>query len=157
MKIWVAFFLISAFSTSCVSRKINNENLPKDVSLKPKDSTISDTLLAISPIEHPKNTDENTLQALRNEIDELISKTSCNNPNEWRISPMGAKACGGPERYIAYPISIESVILDKIDDYTHHQDQYNKENHIMSDCAMVLPPSGIICIEGKAVFTTENH
>ncbi len=139
---------------SCDSqKKVIEENLPKDIALKPiaeqpdKDSTI---------IEQPEETSNlvslQSLNLLKKEIDDLISEVSCDDPYQWRTSPFGAKPCGGPSEYIAYPKKMESQILPKITKYNSMSSLYNKQNGLISDCMLVPPPSGIKCENGKAVL-----
>lgn len=151
-------FLLGTLSASCLSRKSDVDNLPKDISKKPIDSIKKDSVSLVQKDEKPKlSVNGQEILDLKNEIETLISNSPCENPIEWRMSPMGSKPCGGPERYIAYPIKEEEKILKKIDAYTHMQETYNKENNSMSDCAMVLPPTKILCVEGKAVLSNDNQ
>jgi len=66
---------------------------------------------------------------------------------------MGVKACGGPSEYIAFPKELKAEILEKIDAYTQKQMEYNQQNPMMSDCALVMPPTALECVNGKAVFS----
>ncbi|MGC4130030.1 MAG: hypothetical protein QM564_10875 [Bergeyella sp.] len=145
---------------SCGSR-INPDDLPKDIALKPEKPKISDSTATEKDFDAglPKK-----MQELRDEIEELVSSVSCDDASQWRISPLGSKPCGGPARYIAYPKSKEKEILPKIKTYTELQTAYNKTNNLVSDCAVVLPPSGIKCENGNAVLyrnsgteNPENH
>lgn len=92
------------------------------------------------------------IQELYNEIVALSESVSCTNSAEWKITPMGSKACGGPTRYIAYHQSVESRFLDLVTQYTKLQAEYNKKNNIVSDCALVAEPRGVVCESGKPIF-----
>ncbi|MBA4302564.1 hypothetical protein SAMN03080617_02148 [Algoriphagus alkaliphilus] len=92
------------------------------------------------------------IQELYNEIVALSESVSCTNSAEWKLTPMGSKACGGPTRYIAYHQSVESRFLGLVTQYTELQAEYNKKNNIPSDCAVVVEPRGIVCENGKPVF-----
>lgn len=92
------------------------------------------------------------IEVLYNEIVTLSESVPCNNSAEWKITPMGSKACGGPTRYIAYHQSVESRFVDLVAQYTKLQAEYNRKNNIVSDCALVAEPKGIVCENGKPVF-----
>lgn len=47
------------------------------------------------------------LVELEREIIALSESIACTNSAEWKFTPMGSKACGGPVRYIAYHQSVE--------------------------------------------------
>lgn len=115
------------------------ETLPKDVALKPERSS-------------SKTADIKKLDVQKSQIDSLIATVPCENADDWRISPLGSKACGGPAGYIAYPVKIENEILPLIKNYTQKSDAFNKKFGIISDCAMVPPPSGVRCQNGKPVL-----
>ncbi|MDO5510180.1 MAG: hypothetical protein Q4F57_05750 [Weeksellaceae bacterium] len=101
--------------------------------------------------------DQPRMQKLREEIDFQIQRYRCTDPEDWRVSSMGAKACGGPAFYIAYPIVAEYRIIDKIAEYTRLQEKYNRENNIQSDCAMVMPPSELRCENEQIVLIYNNR
>lgn len=132
--------LFSVFTiTSCKTTNNTTETLPKDISEKPLD-------------ESSQKNDHAQLEKLKEEITKEIAKEPCADPNEWTFSPMGAKACGGPVSYIAYPKKLETVILPKIQEYTDKMSQYNKNYNIVSDCMMVNEPVSIKCENGQAVL-----
>ncbi|WP_299181793.1 hypothetical protein [uncultured Chryseobacterium sp.] len=132
--------LFSVFTiTSCKTTSNTTETLPKDISEKPLD-------------ESSQKNDHAQLEKLKAEITKEIAKEPCADPNEWAFSPMGAKACGGPVSYIAYPKKLEAVILPKIQEYTDKMSQYNKNYNIVSDCMMVNEPVSIKCENGQAVL-----
>lgn len=96
----------------------------------------------------PLNLDE--IVELEKEIIALSESVSCTTSSEWKFTPMGSKACGGPMKYIAYHQSVEVDFLKLVDQYTFQQDQYNKRNNVGSDCALVLAPKSVTCEGGKA-------
>lgn len=129
---------------NCKSKEATAKTtLPKDISLKP------DNALG-------QQEDHEKLSALIKEIEKQTSAETCTDAAAWRISPIGEKPCGGPSSYIAYPISLEDEILPKITNFTQMQSAFNKKYHLVSDCMMVQPPSGIKCEEGKAVLISGN-
>ena len=69
--------------------------------------------------------------------------------------PIGSKACGGPQGYVAFPESINQEELgEMIEEYTQFERDYNEKWGITSDCSHVSPPIEVIVQNGKckAVF-----
>ncbi len=152
MKFILSVLVSLFFLFSCTSKKpMDDENLPKDVALRPeREKPVKDPdVIEFSDDEQFVTIEK--LNKLKSEIEELISKT-CDDASKWRISPFGAKPCGGPASYIAYPIDLENEVIPKITKYNSLASEYNKQKGLMSDCALVPPPSGIKCVDGKAVL-----
>ena len=141
MKNYLVLVLLTLLG--CQTQKINPDNLPKDIALKPNNN--------ISQAE-----DTEVLRQKIKAIEQQIAAISCTDSSMWTFSPIGAKACGGPSSYIAYPKIATKDILPKIEEFTALQDAYNKKYHIMSNCMMVMPPSDIICENGKAVLISSS-
>lgn len=142
-----AVLLLSA----CKSKPVLGvtDRLPKDISQKPERQP--------KTLEEQMQHDMETMQKISAEIDELSAEVNCTNPDEWRISPFGSKACGGPASFIAYPIKLEDDILPKIVEYNRRSSEYNLKYGIISDCAVTPAPSGIRCENGKAVLIYESQ
>lgn len=132
---------------SCGSRKTIQEhsNLPKDISQMPKRNPVA-------AVDSERKIDENNMLKLRTEIEDLINEEHCTDAKDWRISPLGSKACGGPASYIAYPIKLEREILPKITEFNRQSSAYNLEYGAMSDCAVTASPTKIVCESGRAVL-----
>ena len=129
---------------SCQSKKvIDPETLPKDISQKP-DNNIS------------QQSDREKLSSLIKEIEKLANSETCNDVADWNFAAIGSKPCGGPSSYIAYPKKIEDEIVPKITNFTQMQSAFNTKYGLVSDCMMVMPPSGIRCVDGKAVLVSGN-
>ncbi len=86
------------------------------------------------------------------EIIQLSESVKCTNATEWKFTPMGSKACGGPARYIAYHQSVEREFLDLVERFTALQKAYNEQNNVLSDCMLVGPPRSVQCEANKAVL-----
>ena len=86
------------------------------------------------------------------EIIRIAESVPCTNASEWKFTPMGSKACGGPARYIAYHQSVERELLDLTERFTSLQKTYNKKNNVLSDCLLVGPPRTIQCEANKAIL-----
>lgn len=92
------------------------------------------------------------LKELENQIIALSESVPCTNSSEWKFTPMGNKACGGPVKYIAYHQSIESDFLDLVDKYTFQQDRYNRKNDVGSDCMLIAAPRTVTCEGNKPIL-----
>ena len=86
------------------------------------------------------------------EIIRLAESVPCTNASEWKFTPMGSKACGGPARYLAYHQSVERELLDLVERFTSLQKAYNEKNNVLSDCMLVGPPRSVLCEANKAVL-----
>lgn len=151
MKSIFGILVMSALLYSCGAKRMHADDLPKDISEKPAHVHTSENINTDQNEIFDPN-DEKKMQDLLNEIDALIVAETCSNAADWRISPLGAKPCGGPSKYIAYPKAKESEILPKIQQYNALQNAYNKANNLNSDCAIVPPPTGIECENGRAIL-----
>lgn len=152
---FIAICLVSLI-TACKTTVVDPDTLPKDIALKPvidKDSIIPVTVIEDSTEIIAM---EENIRELRNEIIQLSESKSCNDPTQWRISPLGAKPCGGPRSYIAYPKDLEKELLPKITRFNEASADYNRKRGLTSDCAIVPIPSGIRCEGGKAVLIQDG-
>ncbi len=129
---------------SCNTSKNINTNLPKDISERPAD-------------EDSQKYEQAQLDKLKASIESEASREKCTSASEWTFAPMGAKACGGPQQYIAYPKKIETTILPRIEEYTQKVKAFNEKYNIISDCMMVMPPTSVKCINGKAQLITAEQ
>lgn len=86
------------------------------------------------------------------EIIRLAESIPCTNASEWKFTPMGNKACGGPVRYVAYHQSLEREFLDLVNRFTALQKEYNEKNSVLSDCLLVGPPRTIQCEGNKPIL-----
>ncbi|HMR18012.1 MAG TPA: hypothetical protein PKA53_01820 [Sphingobacterium sp.] len=97
--------------------------------------------------------DKADLAELLKEIKGQIDTAVCTDPETWSFTALGSKACGGPQMYIAYPHTIDTVVfLALAKQYTHAEQAYNKKHGIVSNCMMVMPPEGIVCEGEKPVL-----
>lgn len=126
---------------ACQSKKSlgDVDTLPKDIALKPDNLILQqEQKLAMS--------------ALIKEIESSIQTVTCDDAADWEFTAIGAKPCGGPSSYIAYPKKLAGEILPKVADLTAKQMAFNKKYGMMSDCHFVPEPTGIECRDGKAVL-----
>ena len=136
---------ISIFTLSACSSKaaLDEETLPKDIALKPHDHFAQDE-------------EQVQMKNLVKEIDSLISTETCTNAADWKFTAIGAKPCGGPSSYIAYPEKLEEEVLPKITQLTSMQSAFNIKYNLTSDCAVVMPPVEIRCENGKAILVGDR-
>lgn len=99
-----------------------------------------------------RKSDLSVLEVLEQEIVILSESVPCTNSSEWKFTPMGSKACGGPTRYIAYHQSVEKKFLELVDQYTFQQQEYNRKNNVVSDCMLVAPPRSVTCEGNKPIL-----
>jgi hypothetical protein len=97
--------------------------------------------------------DQAILEARLVEIQTIASSVECTNPDDWLITAYGAKPCGGPWGFIAYPTSINTgEFLALIDEYNQLNREFNEKWGLGSDCSVPAQPSGVTCENGEPVF-----
>ena len=90
------------------------------------------------------------LSELRNEILELAGKNICADDEECNFLGLGSKPCGGYWSYIVYSNSIQvDDLLSRVAYYNKFEKELNNKWNLVSDCSFVLPPSSLICENGK--------
>jgi hypothetical protein len=82
------------------------------------------------------------------QIQSGINSIPCKSANDLKIVPIGAKGCGGPTDYIAYPKN-ETAFFTHVEKYTETQKIYNKKWGVVSDCSVPQPPKSAECVNGK--------
>lgn len=100
----------------------------------------------------PKENDAKKLEKMHQEIIKasLVNSETCTDSNNWEITALGSKACGGVASYIIYSKKInKEAFLAKVKAYTEAQTAFDKKWNIMSTCDIIKPPSGVQCVDGK--------
>ncbi len=101
-------------------------------------------------------TQEQDFEALTNtfnSLQETASSIPCTDASQWRFTPYGAKACGGPQGYLAYPITIDTVdFLNRIEGYRIREDYLNRKWNVFSTCDVPPAPVSVDCVNGIAVL-----
>lgn len=128
---------------SCTSSRNFNTNLPVDIADRPAD-------------EDSQKYEQAQLDKLKASIEAEVSGEKCTDASEWAFTPMGVKSCGGPQQYIAYPKKIEASFLVRVNEYTDKVRAFNEKYNIMSDCAVIMPPTSLKCIKGKVRLITPD-
>ena len=85
----------------------------------------------------------------KQEIVNYIQSFSCTNASGCHYIAFGAKPCGGPREYLAYPNTVnQSVLENMVNEYYEMDQQYNIETGAISDCMFVGPPNTVGCVNG---------
>lgn len=149
-KLFVIITLILT-AASCSSNKsvADPETLPKDVALKPEREVEESEEVLVQEREN--------IRVMKASIDSLSAASSCSGSEDWRVSPLGSKPCGGPASYIAYHKEVEAEILPKIQEFTRRQAAYNRRRNLFSDCRVEPQPAGVRCESGKAALVYSDQ
>jgi hypothetical protein len=100
--------------------------------------------------EFSKEEDLAELNALYEEIELLVDSGACSENSNCDYIAFGSKACGGPKTYLVFSSSINVELLQqKVATYNALENSFNKRWGIISDCAYLLPPKSVECVNGK--------
>lgn len=103
------------------------------------------------------NTDVTTLQTSLNAINALANQSTCGDNFTCKYIGLGEKACGGNKSYLLYSTSIDTDELEAmVIAYNKFEKEFNIKWEIISDCSLILPPTGTSCENGKCVAVYEN-
>ena len=83
-----------------------------------------------------------SLDSLRAVVMRLIGDPVATSITQCRMTPFGAKPCGGPWTYLVYSIDVtdSTELARAVAAYTSRESQLNQELGRASDCQMVTPP-----------------
>ncbi|WP_394974833.1 hypothetical protein [uncultured Croceitalea sp.] len=113
-------------------------------------------LLLFTSCDNDDSITQNDLENQLREIKAIAESEACLDINDWRLIGIGAKPCGGPSSYIAYSININTeAFLSLVESYNSNVRDYNEREGLISDCAIVSPPSSIRCENDKVVYENE--
>ena len=94
--------------------------------------------------------EKEALKKLEQKIIAFADKSVCSEEFTCAFTGFGSKPCGGNWSYLVYSSSIDTTtFLAKVDHYNTLEKEYNIKYGISSDCAIVSPPSSIICENKK--------
>lgn len=89
------------------------------------------------------------LEQKKQEIVNYINSFTCSETIGCNYIAFGSKPCGGPRIYLVFPNSIDLKLLkDMVTKYNEMDRLYNIQIGAVSDCAVVLPPNEIKCVNG---------
>ena len=92
------------------------------------------------------------------QIRALIGNASCTDGSQCRTLPIGARACGGPEGYLAYSTSNAPEAELKALAERHKQERvdFHAKSGIMSNCRF-MPDPGAVCVAGTCQLATGKN
>ena len=92
-----------------------------------------------------------TALALEAEIRQLIGDGRCSADEQCRTLAFGAKACGGPQAYLAWStlVTDEAALLQAARRHAERRRADLRDSGLMSDCALVVDP-GASCAPAAA-------
>jgi hypothetical protein len=91
------------------------------------------------------------LDTKKAEVMSLINSATCTGACNYIA--FGSKPCGGPKEYLLFSSAVNLAQLeDLVTEYNEMEHQFNIQTNAISDCAVVLPPNNIECIDGSCVI-----
>jgi hypothetical protein len=95
---------------------------------------------------------DGSVAALRSQIQALVGEAPCSSDADCRSSPIGAKACGGPEAYIAWSARTtdEAALGTALAGYTAAQRTAITREGRVSNCEFVTDPGAVCVASGQA-------
>ena len=94
---------------------------------------------------------------LQQRISAAIGAAACQQQDDCRTLPVGAKACGGPARWVAWSAaqSDGAQLQAWADELAARQRQRQAAEGLMSTCSIV-PDPGAVCRAGQCVLSQAN-
>lgn len=82
------------------------------------------------------------------EILDYVGSFTCSQSSNCNYIGVGAKPCGGPSSYLAFPSTVNLATLQSmVTEYNNLTIEYNKKNGLFSDCMVVSPPNTLDCVD----------
>lgn len=130
---------------------VSTQNYPGDFNWRIISLTSEQLVVKRELTEQEK--DHQNLMNLFNEIQQMAESISCTDAINWNFTAYGSKACGGPQGYIAYSNTIDTVsFLNKVAVYTKLENDYNIKWGIISTCDITPQPVAVECQNGVPVL-----
>jgi len=100
---------------------------------------------APAPAQAPAAKQDDLLAQIRG----LIGTASCTDASQCRTLPIGARACGGPEGYLAYSTSSapEAELKALAERHKQQRADFHAKSGMMSNCRY-MPDPGAVCVAG---------
>ncbi|WP_396195454.1 hypothetical protein [Flavobacterium sp.] len=111
------------------------------------------SFLSVQCTNSDNNQENNTitqemLDAKKAEVMTLINNASCTGACNYIA--FGSKPCGGPKEYLLFSSAVNLTQLeDLVAEYNEMEHQFNIQTNAISDCAVVLPPNTVACVDGS--------
>lgn len=94
---------------------------------------------------------EEMLASKKAEVVALIANASCT--GSCNYIAFGSKPCGGPREYLLFSSAVNLNELEiLVNAYNEMEHQFNIQTNAISDCAFVLPPNQVNCVNGNCVI-----
>jgi hypothetical protein len=92
------------------------------------------------------------------QIRALIGNASCTDGSQCRTLPIGARACGGPEGYLAYSTSSapEAELKALAERHKQERADFHAKSGMMSNCRY-MPDPGAVCVAGTCQLATGKN
>lgn len=91
------------------------------------------------------------LNAKKAEVMTLINNSLCT--GSCNYIAFGSKPCGGPREYLLFSDAVNLQELQLlVTQYNEMERQFNIQTNAVSDCAMVLPPNTVDCVNGTCLI-----
>ena len=99
-----------------------------------------------------------TTAALWQQIQSASADTACDSDSQCHSLGVGSKACGGPERYLAWSSQHGDGAQLKalVEQHSAARRTEDAREHMMSTCSLVSDP-GAVCRAGRCVLNTVNR
>jgi hypothetical protein len=107
------------------------------------------TLASLASCAHPPRPSA-AAPALIEQIRAEIGDAACDSAQQCRSLAIGAKACGGPESYLAWSVKrSDGARLQALAERLREQrEDENRRSQLLSNCALVTDP-GARCVAGR--------
>jgi hypothetical protein len=88
----------------------------------------------------------------------LIGNASCTDASQCRTLPIGARACGGPEGYLAYSTSSapEAELKTLAERHKQERADFHAKSGMLSNCRY-MPDPGAVCVAGTCQLATGKN
>ena len=103
--------------------------------------------------ENPPGITQEMLDNKEQDVLNYINQFSCTDTSTCNYIAFGAKPCGGPRQYLAFPSTLDLGTLQiLVDEYYEMNNAYNIQIGAVSDCAIVNPPNTLDCVNGDCII-----
>lgn len=101
---------------------------------------------------------QNSLEALRQQLDKVTENKQCSTDTVCRVLPVGKRACGGPSGFVVFSTeySDEATVKTLASQITALENTYNLSTNAMSICEHLSEPT-VQCIASTCAATNGNN
>ncbi|WP_310385670.1 hypothetical protein [Roseateles sp.] len=118
---------------------------------------IATAACAVDPIK-PMHRPKTDAQTLWQQIEAEVGTAACDGPQQCHSIAVGAKACGGPDSYLAWSSkgSDGNKLRSLVEQHAAARRAENLASNMMSDCRLVTDP-GASCQAGRCTLNPANR